>query len=230
MNEKNPSRSIVQAFVEVANTYPSNVAVAQKFSDHWVEISYTELLEQAQNVAAQLFELGVKEGDAIIVPAIRGPNLCSHLLGILWAGASYVFVDPDFPPERQQFICREVGASIGIIDDNAGPIETLPLDWLRVKAGNLPPPPVPTNEMLPAYIMFTSGSTGTPKGVVVPHLGVYRLVRDTDYIDFAQTQIFLQLSAVGFGLSTLELWGPLVNGGTSRTSGVNSTENYPCIS
>src|SRR5690606_21468351 len=36
-----------------------------------------------------------------------------------------------------------------------------------------------------AYVIYTSGTTGQPKGVVVEHRNVVRLVRNTNYADFA---------------------------------------------
>jgi aspartate racemase len=64
-----------------------------------------------------------------------------------------------------------------------------------------------------AYVMFTSGSTGKPKGVSVVHRGVVRLVRDADYADLSDRQVYLQLAPVSFDASTLEIWAPLLNGG-----------------
>ncbi|HEX5872257.1 MAG TPA: non-ribosomal peptide synthetase, partial [Longimicrobium sp.] len=64
-----------------------------------------------------------------------------------------------------------------------------------------------------AYVMYTSGSTGRPKGVAVPHRAVLRLVRGADYARFGADEAWLQLAPVAFDASTLELWGPLLNGG-----------------
>src|SRR5690606_7541681 len=64
-----------------------------------------------------------------------------------------------------------------------------------------------------AYVSFTSGSTGKPKGVCVPHRGVVRLVKDTNYARFERTDVFLQFAPVAFDASTLEIWGALLNGG-----------------
>jgi amino acid adenylation domain-containing protein len=65
-----------------------------------------------------------------------------------------------------------------------------------------------------AYVMYTSGSTGRPKGVAVTHRNVVRLVRNTNFADFGADQVFLQLAPLSFDASTLEIWGPLLNGGT----------------
>jgi aspartate racemase len=65
-----------------------------------------------------------------------------------------------------------------------------------------------------AYISYTSGSTGQPKGVCVPHRGVVRLVKNTDYANFGPDEVFLQLANVAFDASTFEIWGCLLNGGT----------------
>ncbi|PYQ67830.1 MAG: hypothetical protein DMF53_01090, partial [Acidobacteria bacterium] len=64
-----------------------------------------------------------------------------------------------------------------------------------------------------AYVLYTSGSTGTPNGVEVTHEAVVRLVRETDYFPFGSGNVFLQIALLSFDASTLELWGPLVNGG-----------------
>ncbi len=64
-----------------------------------------------------------------------------------------------------------------------------------------------------AYVMYTSGSTGTAKGVSVPHRGVVRLVKGTDYVHFHPDDVFLQLAPIFFDAATFEIWGCLLNGG-----------------
>ena len=61
--------------------------------------------------------------------------------------------------------------------------------------------------------MYTSGSTGTPKGVMIPHRGVVRLVRDTNYCRFGPDEVSLLFAPISFDASTFEIWGPLLNGG-----------------
>jgi aspartate racemase len=63
-----------------------------------------------------------------------------------------------------------------------------------------------------AYVMYTSGSTGQPKGVSVPHRAVVRLVKETNFANFDENEVFLQLAPISFDASTLELWGSLLNG------------------
>ncbi len=214
MNSMQQSRTIPRVFEDIVTEFPEKTAVMHKFSGDWCYISYAELLADAKGIAAFLKELGVGEGDAIVLPSVRGQNLCAQLLGILWVGAHYVFIDPEYPLERQQFICEETGARIGLFDRGIEPIGGLSLEWHRTEIRDPIPDDPSCGEQHPAYVMFTSGSTGTPKGVVVPHLSIHRLVCDTNYIDFSENQVFMQLSSLGFDASTLELWGGVLNGGT----------------
>ena len=68
-----------------------------------------------------------------------------------------------------------------------------------------------TSESL-AYVCFTSGSTGRPKGVAVPHRGIVRLIKNTNYISISSSDVFLQLAPLSFDASTFEVWGCLLNG------------------
>src|SRR5690606_18294381 len=79
---------------------------------------------------------------------------------------------------------------------------------------NLDAPNLPheTNPGHLAYVMYTSGSTGLPKGVMVEHLGVARLVRNTNYVRFTREDRGLQTAAPVFDVSVFDIWGALLNG------------------
>jgi len=64
-----------------------------------------------------------------------------------------------------------------------------------------------------AYLIYTSGSTGQPKGVLIEHRSILRLVLNTNYIEFTPESCVLPTGALAFDASTLEFWGPLLNGG-----------------
>jgi amino acid adenylation domain-containing protein len=64
-----------------------------------------------------------------------------------------------------------------------------------------------------AYLMYTSGSTGRPKGVMVPHRAIKRLVIDNRYARFEARDVVAFESNPAFDAVTLEIWGPLLNGG-----------------
>ncbi len=74
-------------------------------------------------------------------------------------------------------------------------------------------PPETTGSRGLAYVIFTSGTTGRPKGVLVEHRAIVRLVRNTNYLALDASTRFLQTGALSFDASTLEIWGPLLNGG-----------------
>src|SRR6185369_12092213 len=63
-----------------------------------------------------------------------------------------------------------------------------------------------------ALVIYTSGSTGRPKGVALPHRGVVRLVRETDFLRFGPADRVAHLANISFDAATLEIWGALLNG------------------
>ena len=195
--------------------------------------SYGALAREASAVAAWLEASGVSPGERVGLAAERGPALVAALLGILEAGAAYAPFDPAYPRERLELMMGDArvrrvittsAADSGLprrdeevarlVLEAAGPTST---PETHARKSTRPSAAAPHAES-PAYIMYTSGSTGTPKGVVVPHRAVLRLVDPAPsrgaFMDFPVGDRVLLFAPTAFDASTLELFGPLLNGGT----------------
>ncbi len=208
------SATIHGLFEEQARRYPRSVAVVCGAE----ELTYAELDLQAERIASRLVALGVRPDDAVGLCAERSTGLIAALLGILKAGGAYLPLDPQYPGERLAGMLADAGARVLVVEE--GLEHRLPMtgaarlplrEALSTEAGTLPRPRVDPCNL--AYVLFTSGSTGRPKGVAVTHRNVVRLVRETDYLSFGPEEVFLQFAPVSFDASTLEIWGPLLNGG-----------------
>ncbi|MCW1926209.1 amino acid adenylation domain-containing protein [Luteolibacter arcticus] len=202
-------------FMETARNHPSRTALV--FGEETA--TYAQLHAEATTVAARLIEAGVKPGDLVALCSKPSPEMITGLLGILLAGGAYVPLDPDYPAQRFALLLEESGARVGLATPGLGFSFG---EWnghlLEIpKFGSATPVDLPEFLLTaehPAYLLFTSGSTGKPKGVLVPHRGVTRLVRDNGFMPITASDVFLQAAPLSFDASTLEIWGPLLNGGT----------------
>nr|MDQ3031904.1 amino acid adenylation domain-containing protein [Myxococcota bacterium] len=132
----------------------------------------------AAAVAARLGEAGVGPGDVVAVCTRRSPLLAASLIGTLRAGAVYLPIDPEWPPDRIAMLLEDAGARAVLVERDTlarvpGALDasTIILD----EPGALDRAPVPAVRIdpeSPAYVLYTSGSTGRPKGVLVPHRSV----------------------------------------------------------
>jgi amino acid adenylation domain-containing protein len=214
------NRCIHQLFEQEAARRPDAVAV--RFANE--QLTYRQVNERANQFAHRLRKLGV--GPEVMVGTLldRSLDLVIGLLGILKAGGAFVPLDTGYPMERLEFMASDIAAPVMLVQDSVAQRISNP-DWLRGKALSLElnradiaresienPINQTTAENL-AYVMYTSGSTGRPKGVMVSHRAVVRLVRNTNYLELSEREVFLQFSPVSFDASTLEIWGPLLNGG-----------------
>jgi len=204
-------RTVPDLFEEVARSQPEATALIAG----QLRLSYRELDERANAVATALHRAGVARGHHVPLLLPRGAPFVICALGVLKAGAAYVPIDPQPPQERLARLLQGLRARVGFCNAAAAPEESV--RWLDSSLADepetLPPPRSAATADDVAYVMFTSGSTGRPKGVVVPHRGIVRLVRGQAFASLAASEAWLLLSATTFDTSSLELWGPLLNGG-----------------
>ncbi|WP_095047885.1 non-ribosomal peptide synthase/polyketide synthase [Pseudomonas sp. Irchel s3h9] len=189
-------------------------AVAAVHGAH--SLSYFELNAQANRLAHHLIAHGVQPGDHVAILLPRSLELLVAQLAIAKCAAAYVPLDINAPSERQAFMvedCRAVALltlSDEVIDYAAPRID---LDKLTLNGQPTHNPNLLQSSESLAYIMYTSGSTGTPKGVMVPHRGIGRLVLNNGYADFNAQDRVVFASNPAFDASTMDIWGPLLNGG-----------------
>lgn len=183
------------------------------------ELDYLTLDRRASALAASLQHRGVMPGDRIALLLERDLLLPVALLAAWKAGAAYVPLDAANPPERLALILEDqsplhVLVSPALIDRLPEGTDAIVMDPAMAEGTARPlVPPVQPGDA--AYILYTSGSTGKPKGVVVSHGALANfLLSMREEPGFREGQRLLALTTVSFDISALEIYLPLVAGGT----------------
>ena len=214
-----PRVPIHRLFEEQADLRPDAVAV----EDGRRRLSYGELDRRANRLARHLRALGAGPEVPVAFCLERSIEAVETVLAILKAGGAYVPLSPSFPAERLSWIIADSGARI-VVTGPGAPVPPIPPEIpvfdlerdARRDVGETSCERLERVETGPdalAYVLYTSGSTGRPKGVAVTHRNVVRLVRGTEFTKLGPDESWLLLAPLSFDASTLELWGPLLNGG-----------------
>lgn len=134
-------------------------------------LTFAELEQQAQALAAWLAEQGVGAGDRVAVLAEKCAIMPVLAIGIWKCGAVYVPLDAAQPVPRLRGLLGRLRPRVVIVLDDREPAVD-DVRWAgRTQLDAIlsgPAPDRPTVAHRPedtAYIIFTSGSTGEPKGV-----------------------------------------------------------------
>ncbi|GIF07046.1 non-ribosomal peptide synthetase [Actinoplanes siamensis] len=206
--------SIDQCFRARVRRDPHAVAVVS--GDR--RLTYRDLDERAGRLAGRLRDRGLRPGDVAAVLMRRSPDLVVAILAVVRAGGCYLPVHDAYPPPRRQQVLDDAAATILLSDADQDPGE-LPRVRHVVPVGPGLDDCRPLDEPSPArphdaaYVMYTSGSEGTPLGVLVSHRGVLGLALDPCW-DGGNHDRVLMMAPHAFGVSTYELWVPLLRGGT----------------
>ncbi|QWS50934.1 amino acid adenylation domain-containing protein [Bacillus sp. JNUCC-24] len=211
-----PKRTLQELFEEQVQRHPHRIALSY-MDEH---MTYEDLDEKATKLAAYLQSKGIGPGSLVPMLFDRSFDMIVSVLGIVKSGAAYVPMSPEYPDARIRLIVRDTQSDVIITQSH---LADRLVDFTGSKIV-MDKPILETNAVYQreasiigedqiAYVNYTSGSTGTPKGVMLPHAGVVRLVRETNYIKLGPDDKMLQLSNYAFDAFTFELWGVLLNGG-----------------
>ena len=208
-------RTTPELLARRAAMHPDRVAVRAGGSS----LTYRNLADRSDLLASALHEAGIGPGDRVAVLLERDEDLPAGLLAVWKTGAAYVPLDRANPAERLRLILSDqaplhVLVSPDLQDHLPSDIQPIVMDGtLLARAGKARLPEVPASGA--AYVIYTSGSTGKPKGVVVRHDALANfLLSMAETPGFTEADRLLAVTTVSFDISALELFLPLVTGGS----------------
>lgn len=233
-----PATTLVEQITARARATPAAIAVRSAAGS----LTYAELVTRADRLAEHLTTAGVRPGDLVGLSLARDLGMMVAPLAVLMTGAAYVPLDPEYPTERLSFIAQDAGITALLVDPHAAPrarerlalpdtcavialarsgavhgqahAHALARSHARAHARGTIARHVTQPDDI-AYVIYTSGSTGRPKGVAVPHRAVQNFLRAmSERPGFNQTDRLLAVTTLSFDISVLELFLPLVCGGT----------------
>ena len=193
----NADETWVDMFQQRVREHPDNISVVDRTS----QLTYKELDELSDHVAAWLLTKGVTPGDFVAIKMGRVKEFVVAVLGINKTGAAYVPVDPEYPQDRIEYMLEDSEAKVVIDEDT----------MLQISAsGSFKSLATPTT---PCYMIYTSGSTGKPKGVVISQASV-RACATWNIKAFCldATKKNLHHPSFSFDASTFDLFYPLAAG------------------
>lgn len=209
-------KRVDQLFAEQAKETPEKVAI------EWGErkASYGELNQKADAVARQLSKYGVGPESVVGVCLTRSIELIAVLLGIWRVGAAYLPLDPANPKERLKRMVEDADLALMLTEEaleRVLPEHECPRlligDWVNA-IGTEWVDRVFEGKPL-AYLLYTSGSTGMPKGVAIEHRSLVNfLFAMKKELGFGRSERVLAITTLSFDIAGLELYLPLVHGGT----------------
>ncbi|AUT02775.1 non-ribosomal peptide synthetase [Nostoc sp. CENA543] len=206
-------QTLIDLFEQQVAKNPHHIALV--FASQ--SLTYQQLNQKANQLAHYLIHNHQIQPDTLIgISVERSLEMIIGLLGILKAGGAYVPIDPNYPPERIQFMLEDSG--ISILLSQSFLLHKLPLTELTnslqvicLDAENFTgestanPTPQSTPDHL-AYVIYTSGSTGRPKGVMIEHRGLVNLTLAVDEVLQIQPQSrVLQFASFSFDASMWEI-------------------------
>ena len=189
-------------------------------------LTYAELDRRTSSLARQLRRRGVRAEDRVGVAMERSLASLIAALGVWKAGACYLPLDPEYPPQRLALMVADAGAALVLTTEALQPRlpAELGAEVLRPDGGEhgepdpaaeVPGscPPRPPGDGA-CYLIYTSGSTGRPKGVINTHRALLNHVLwRIAATGFSRADRNLHRTELSFDVSMTEIATPLTAGG-----------------
>lgn len=208
--------NIVELFQKQALLFPGRNAVV--FGETC--LTYKELDEKSNQLAAYLAEQGVTRGNIIGLMVNRSAEMITGILGILKSGAAYLPVDHMLPFERIRYMLQSSNAKLLLghqehIDAFRDIIDVQDINTPLLKNHSVSNLDIERSINDVAYCIFTSGSTGTPKGVLMEDKSIVNLVgglSDAVYKTLGAPLRVGLIASYSFDASCQQIYSALLNG------------------
>lgn len=184
-------------------------------------LTYDSLNQRSNQCAHYLRSLGVGPGSLVGVFMNRSEHLLIALLAVMKAGASYVPLDPIYPPKRLALMAEDSQLSWVLTESSlvsqlpVSADQALCLDRIASvleQQSSANPKPLGSAEDV-AYTIYTSGSTGKPKGVQIQHRALVNFLWSMKQRPGLTAQdVWVAVTTICFDIAGLELYLPLIVG------------------
>ncbi|MBO6148162.1 MAG: amino acid adenylation domain-containing protein, partial [Lachnospiraceae bacterium] len=216
-----PVASMFERQAQFSPDKPAVVSTALSFT-------YRELNRRSNSIANSLLELGIAADDTVMLFLERSALVYAANIGILKAGAAFVYAPPSYPEERARYIFRDAACRYLITSRETDPEKLnailgkderpLYIEEL-LEHNNTADPHAGIKAHDLAYCIYTSGSTGKPKGVMIEEDNLFNFLhhnpKNTETACIAEnSSVLLANAALTFDVSIMEEFIPLTSGGT----------------
>ena len=231
-----PFGSFPQVLADWAAVHPD----APALRDEAVELTWAELADRIERIAARLQADGLERGQSVAILGTSSVAYALVFLGAVRAGGVAAPLTTSASADQLAGMAADSGAKHMFIDraklselgEDCFPVMTKivvdeALDsWMKA-AGTRAEPFDPAPED-PFNIIYSSGTTGIPKGIVHSHLMRWRQFAATaasfhaqgiDAVSLASTPLYSNTTMVAF-------LAPLLAGGTVRVMGKFDTKKW----
>jgi amino acid adenylation domain-containing protein len=211
------STCVHELVIRQAERTPDAIAVVSESQS----LTYQQLHDRSNAIAHRLQSLGAGPDRPVVISLERTAQLPVALLGILKSGSCYVPLDQQDLRSRLASILEECRPAAIILDHSFPPVpgtDAIPVIYPDDILDDSPDLKSAASGVTPdhrAYIIYTSGTTGKPKGVMIPHRALANLLHSMMRAPgFTSADRMLAVSPISFDIATMEMFLPLVAGGT----------------
>ena len=168
---------------------PNKPALIMKLGYRTIALTYQDVLNYAQGVAALLTHHGLKKGDAVLIDAPNSPYWACVFWGTILKGCRIVPITTQSSKDIIERIALQTNAKIiftsithplTMANITSYPIEELPSIVATYHYESSMEADASPEDII--EILYTSGTTGSPKGVMLSHKNLYSNVMATKQV------------------------------------------------